>query len=54
MMKKLIRCFATTVLTFGFVQQAGAWTTVFDPTNFVKNTITAAAAVKGEVYQTPT
>lgn len=51
MMKKLIRCFATTVLTFGFVQQAGAWTTVFDPTNFVKNTITAAAAVKGEVYQ---
>ena len=24
---------------------------MFDPTNFVKNTITAAAAVKGEVYQ---
>ena len=24
---------------------------MFDPTNFVQNTMTAAAAVKGEVYQ---
>ncbi|SAK89536.1 hypothetical protein AWB82_06278 [Caballeronia glebae] len=52
MMKKLLRCIAATgVLTLGFVQHANANMPVFDASNFIQNTMTAAAAVKGEVYQ---
>jgi P-type conjugative transfer protein TrbJ len=52
MMKKMIRCIAATgVLTLGFVQHANANMPVFDASNFIQNTMTAAAAVKGEVYQ---
>jgi type IV secretion system protein TrbJ len=52
MMKKLLRCIAATgVLTAGLVQQAYANMPVFDASNFIQNTMTAAAAVKGEVYQ---
>jgi hypothetical protein len=38
-------------MTFGFVQQSDATLPVFDPTNFIQNTLTAIGAVKGEVYQ---
>ncbi|MDR5852566.1 MULTISPECIES: type VI secretion protein [unclassified Caballeronia] len=52
MMKKLLRCIAATgVLTLSLVQQANANMPVFDASNFIQNTMTAAAAVKGEVYQ---
>ena len=52
MMKKLLRCVAATgVLTLGFVQHAHANMPVFDASNFIQNTMTAVAAVKGEVYQ---
>jgi type IV secretion system protein TrbJ len=52
MMKKLVRCItAAGVLTFGFVQSSHANLPVFDASNFIQNTMTAAAAVKGEAYQ---
>jgi type IV secretion system protein TrbJ len=52
MMKKLLRCIAATgVLTLSLVQQSNANMPVFDASNFIQNTMTAAAAVKGEVYQ---
>jgi type IV secretion system protein TrbJ len=52
MMKKLIRCIAATgVLTLALVQHAEANMPVFDASNFIQNTMTAAAAVKGEAYQ---
>jgi conjugal transfer/entry exclusion protein len=52
MMKKLLRCIAATgVLTVGLVQQTYANMPVFDASNFLQNTMTAVAAVKGEVYQ---
>ena len=52
MMKKLLRCIAATgAFTLGFVQHAHANMPVFDASNFIQNTMTAAAAVKGEAYQ---
>ena len=51
-MKKLIAvvlCVAVGVL--GLVQPASAQLTVFDPANFGQNIITAAKAVRGEIYQ---
>lgn len=52
MMKKLLRCIAATaILTVGLVQHADANLPVFDASNFIQNTMTAAAAVKGEAYQ---
>ncbi|WP_236572878.1 type VI secretion protein [Burkholderia sp. 8Y] len=52
MMKKLLRFVAaTSVMTLAFVQHANANMPVFDASNFIQNTMTAAAAVKGEVYQ---
>jgi type IV secretion system protein TrbJ len=52
MIKKILRCIvATGVLTIGFVQHAHANMPVFDASNFIQNTMTAAAAVKGEAYQ---
>ncbi|MBN3754250.1 type VI secretion protein [Paraburkholderia sp. Tr-20389] len=51
-MKKLLRTVvAVATVTFGFVQQSDATLPVFDPTNFIQNTLTAMGAVKGEVYQ---
>lgn len=51
-MKKLFcRMASIGVLTLGFVQSAHAQWAVFDAANFVKNTLTAMSAVKGEVYQ---
>ncbi|MFP3647083.1 type VI secretion protein [Paraburkholderia sp. SIMBA_054] len=51
-MKKLLKTFvAVATVTFGFVQQSDATLPVFDPTNFIQNTLTAMGAVKGEVYQ---
>ncbi|WP_412530442.1 DUF4141 domain-containing protein [Burkholderia lata] len=47
----------TTLRAAGFAasmlvtQHASAQLTVFDPTNFAQNVITAAKAVKGEIYQ---
>lgn len=52
MITKLLKsCAAAAVLTVGLVQQSHATLPVFDPTNFVQNTLTAIGAVKGEVYQ---
>src|SRR5258708_2886505 len=52
MFKKSISCFATfCVLSFVPMGAALAFTTVFDPTNYVKNAVTAAEAVKTKVYQ---
>ncbi|KND57716.1 Conjugative transfer protein TrbJ [Candidatus Burkholderia verschuerenii] len=52
MIKTLLRgIVATAVLTVGLVQQATANMPVFDASNFIRNTVTAAAAVKGEAYQ---
>ncbi|CAD6559364.1 type VI secretion protein [Paraburkholderia sabiae] len=51
-MKKLLKTVvAVATVTFGFVQQSNATLPVFDPTNFIQNTLTAMGAVKGEVYQ---
>ncbi|CAG9254962.1 Type VI secretion protein [Paraburkholderia unamae] len=50
MRKHLLRAALAAGLAIGACQSALAFT-VFDPTNFVKNTITAAEAVKGEIYQ---
>ncbi|MEM5372468.1 type VI secretion protein [Paraburkholderia azotifigens] len=51
-MKKLLKTVvAVATVTFGFVQQSDATLPVFDPTNFIQNTLTAMGAVKGEVYQ---
>ncbi|MFL9876458.1 TrbJ/VirB5 family protein [Paraburkholderia megapolitana] len=50
-MKKLIlQTAATLTLSLGFAQGAFA-IIVFDPSNFAQNVITAAKAVKGEIYQ---
>jgi hypothetical protein len=52
MLKKTARRLATIcMLTLLPLSAAHAFTTVFDPTNFVKNAQTAAEAVKSEVYQ---
>ena len=52
MLKKTVgRIAALCVMTLLPLSAAHAWGVVFDPTNFVKNTITAAEAVKSEVYQ---
>ena len=50
-MKKLILQTATMLaLSLGFAKGAFAFI-VFDPSNFAQNVITAAKAVKGEIYQ---
>lgn len=49
MMLKRTLCAAC--LTFGLIQGACAQWTVFDPSNFAQNVVTAAKAVKGEIYQ---
>ncbi|CAN7786108.1 type VI secretion protein [Caballeronia sp. LjRoot34] len=52
MLKKTLgRLAAVCVMTLLPLSAAHAWGIVFDPTNFAKNTITAAEAVKSEVYQ---
>lgn len=51
MKKTFIRLAVLMGLTFGMVQGAFAQWVVFDPTNFAQNVITAAKAVKGEIYQ---
>ncbi|MDR5826076.1 type VI secretion protein [Caballeronia sp. LZ043] len=52
MMKKILRSIvATGVLTIGLLQHAHANLPVFDASNFIQNTATAIAAVKGEAYQ---
>jgi P-type conjugative transfer protein TrbJ len=52
MLKKTVgRIAALCVMTLLPLSGAHAWDVVFDPTNFAKNTVTAAEAVKSEVYQ---
>jgi P-type conjugative transfer protein TrbJ len=51
MKKFLMRAALLAALTFGVSQGAFAQWVVFDPTNFAQNVITAAKAVKGEIYQ---
>jgi conjugal transfer/entry exclusion protein len=52
MLKKTLgRLAAICVMTLLPLSAAHAWGIVFDPTNFAKNTVTAAEAVKSEVYQ---
>ena len=51
MKKRSLRAALAAVLLAGVAPAAFAMMTVFDPTNFVKNTVTAAEAVKGEIYQ---
>jgi len=52
MLKKTVgRIAALCVMTLLPLSAAHAWDVVFDPTNFAKNTVTAAEAVKSEVYQ---
>lgn len=50
MKKLIIKTTAALALSLGFVQGAFA-IIVFDPSNFAQNVITAAKAVKGEIYQ---
>ncbi|MDQ7980315.1 type VI secretion protein [Paraburkholderia sp. SARCC-3016] len=51
-MKKIaIRTALFAGLVFGVSQSALAQLTVFDPSNFAENIITALKAVKGEIYQ---
>jgi type IV secretion system protein TrbJ len=52
MLKKTVgRIAALFLMTLLPLSAAHAWDVVFDPTNFAKNTVTAAEAVKSEVYQ---
>ncbi|TDN59030.1 DUF4141 domain-containing protein [Paraburkholderia sp. BL10I2N1] len=51
MKKILTRVALIAGLTLGVSQTAFAQWVVFDPTNFAQNVITAAKAVKGEIYQ---
>jgi type IV secretion system protein TrbJ len=52
MLKKTLgRLAAVCVMTLLPLSAAHAWGIVFDPTNFAKNTVTAAEAVKSEIYQ---
>jgi conjugal transfer/entry exclusion protein len=52
MIKKLLSTVTTiAALTFEFAQQSNAQLAVIDPTNLIQNTMTAAKAVRGEVYQ---
>jgi type IV secretion system protein TrbJ len=52
MLKKTVgRIAALCVMTLLPLSAAHAWDVVFDPTNFARNTVTAAEAVKSEVYQ---
>jgi type IV secretion system protein TrbJ len=51
MKNPVLRAAAATALFLGMSSAAHAQWVVFDPTNFAQNVITAAKAVKGEIYQ---
>lgn len=51
MKKTVLRATIAAAVLLGVSAAAHAQLTVFDPTNFAKNTVTATEAVKGEVYQ---
>jgi P-type conjugative transfer protein TrbJ len=51
MKQTIVRAAAAVAVLFGVSTAAHAQLTVFDPSNFAQNVVTAAKAVKGEIYQ---